>query len=79
VVNVFNLSEKSEVREIIFDLKEIGLNPKSKIGVKGASYNQEGPAVILRFDPSRKRNSSCRNKPVYVNKDQRIWCFIRHL
>jgi hypothetical protein len=50
VVNVFNLSNKPETREITFNLHEIGLESKGKIEVKGASCSQKGSTITLRFD-----------------------------
>jgi len=54
VVNVFNLSDEPKIKEVTFDLREIGLDPRSKIDVKGASYNQKGSTITLRFDLSGK-------------------------
>ncbi len=57
VVNVFNISEKSETREVTFDLKEIGLKPEGKIEVDGAVFSQKGQKVTLLFNLPEKGTS----------------------
>lgn len=54
VVNVFNLTDEKKTKEVTFDLQEIGLEPQRKIDVKGASYDQKGSKVTLRFELSGK-------------------------
>jgi hypothetical protein len=50
VINVFNLSDGPETREIVFSLEEVGLDRERKVDVQGASCSQEGSTVTLRFD-----------------------------
>jgi len=50
VINVFNLTDKPETKEVSFEPQEIGLDPQSKVHVKGCSYSQKGSTITLRFD-----------------------------
>ena len=62
VFNVFNLSDEPETKEVTLELHEIGLDPKSRIDVRGVSYEQKDSTITLRFELPGKRNRSCRNK-----------------
>jgi len=49
VINVFNLTEKTINKKVVFHLNEIGLDPRASIQVKGAPFKQTGPIITIPF------------------------------
>jgi len=47
VVNVFNLSETPQVKEVVLDMRELGL--PDTVSVRGAEFRQDGDAIRLKF------------------------------
>ena len=54
VMNVFNLSEQPQTRQISFEPAEIGLPAESRIEAQGALCHPDGPTTTLQIDlPAR--------------------------
>jgi len=49
VLNIFNLTNEPETKEIRFDLSEIGLPGDLKVLITKARYSQEGSSIYLEI------------------------------